>query len=192
MRFDREKLKSEQFQDKYNKTEVKLSSALQYLSEANKALKHKDISLHTSEQKVKDLQNIIKQFTQLKDGKSLSAGAIQENVTFQQPVQITLSGGIQPSNVEQQIKSETQPSAPAETEEKQNATVKTAPKPTCEPGELAEMIDASDGEIMDGEENVDTIKMNKIQQVAATTLRNQNKSKSRRASGRGTQKHSEA
>lgn len=54
------------------------------------------------------------------------------------------------------------------------------------------MIDASDGEIMDGEENVDTIKMNKIQQVAATTLRNQNKSKSRRASGRGTQKHSEA
>ena len=60
MRFDREKLKSEQFQDKYNKTEVKLSSALQYLSEANKALKHKDISLQTCEQKVKDLQNIIK------------------------------------------------------------------------------------------------------------------------------------
>ena len=55
MRFDREKLKSETFQDKYNKTEVKLSSALQYLSEANKALKHKDISLQTSEQKVKEL-----------------------------------------------------------------------------------------------------------------------------------------
>ena len=60
MRFDREKQKSEQFQEKYNKTEVKLSSALNYLSEANKALKHKDISLTTSEQKVKDLQNIIK------------------------------------------------------------------------------------------------------------------------------------
>ena len=63
MRFDREKVKSDQFQDKYNKSEVKLSSALQYLSEANKALKHKDISLQTSEQKVKELQNIIKQFT---------------------------------------------------------------------------------------------------------------------------------
>ena len=50
MRFEREKTKSEQFQDKYNKSEVKLSSALQYLSEANKALKHKDISLRSEEE----------------------------------------------------------------------------------------------------------------------------------------------
>ena len=45
---------------------------------------------------------------------------------------------------------------------------------------------------MDGEENVETIKMNKIQQVAETTLRNQNrsKSKSRRASSRASKQHS--
>ena len=50
------------------------------------------------------------------------------------------------------------------------------------------MDGASDGEIMDGEENADTIKMNKIQQVAETTLKNQNKSKSKskKASGRCT------
>ena len=53
-------------------------------------------------------------------------------------------------------------------------------------------MEASDGEIMDGEENAETIKMNKIQQVAETTLRNQNRSKpkSRRASSRASKQHS--
>ena len=49
------------------------------------------------------------------------------------------------------------------------------------------MMDASDGEIMDGEENEETIKMNKIQQVAEATIQRQNKSKSKKKqSGRAS------
>ena len=108
---------------------------------------------------------------------------------MQQPVQITLSSPVatKPS-FDTGIKSEATFGA-ANDDQASQAASGSKLKPTCDATELAEMMDgASDGEIMDGEENADTIKMNKIQQVAETTLKNQNKSKSKskKASGRCT------
>ena len=44
MRFDREKVKSEEFKDKFIKTQIELQKARDILTKANKAMKQKDLS----------------------------------------------------------------------------------------------------------------------------------------------------
>lgn len=107
-------------------------------------------------------------------------------------MQITLSGAPALPSSPTNIKTEVQFGSPTPDAEVVQPPTRTAPKPTCDASELVEMMEASDGEIMDGEENMETIKMNKIQQVAETTLRNQNrsKSKSRRPSSRASKQNS--
>ena len=81
----------------------------------------------------------------------------------QQPVQITVSNSVVATPISPSVKQEIKfgSAMPEETETKKDTKT---PKPTCEASELVEEImEASDGEIMDGEENAETIKMNKIQ-----------------------------
>ena len=87
--------------------------------------------MQACEQKVKDLQNIIKQFT-LKDGKSLSVSAIQDSSIVQQPVQITLSSPVatKPS-FDTGIKSETTFGVANDDQASQEASG-SKPKPTCD------------------------------------------------------------
>ena len=75
-RFDREKGKAEQFQDKWNKSDLQLQKAMTLLTEGNKAIKHKDMSLKSAHERIAKLNQFIKQVSQLGNGKTLSIDAI--------------------------------------------------------------------------------------------------------------------
>ena len=52
IRFDREKAKSEQYQENFTKQCIELKKARELLNNANKAIKHKDIALNQKNQDI--------------------------------------------------------------------------------------------------------------------------------------------
>jgi len=82
VRFDREKAKAETFEEKCRQQELQLKKAVQFMTDGNKAIKHKDTLLKQAEEKIVQLSTFIKQFSQLSDGKTLSLDAIKTAISL--------------------------------------------------------------------------------------------------------------
>lgn len=59
MRFEREKVKSDSFQERHTKTSVELQKARELLTNANKAIKHKDIAMGSKDQEITKLKTVV-------------------------------------------------------------------------------------------------------------------------------------
>jgi type II secretory pathway component GspD/PulD (secretin) len=71
------------------------------LTEGNKAIKHKDMSLKSAHERIAKLNQFIKQVSQLGNGKTLSIDAINSALS-QQPTTIVMANpslGAQPSQI---------------------------------------------------------------------------------------------
>ena len=60
-RFAKIQKQSDDFQDKYTKEKISLERATKVLTEANKAIKHKEILLKQQELKIAELEKYVKQ-----------------------------------------------------------------------------------------------------------------------------------
>jgi len=65
-------------QDKLIKSEAENYKYKNMLSNANKGIRVKELTLQSKTQEVNKLNSIIQKFSQLKDGKTMSLGAIRE------------------------------------------------------------------------------------------------------------------
>lgn len=72
------KASSEMVQDKLIKSEAENYKYKNMLSNANKGIRVKELTLQSKTQEVNKLNSIIQKFSQLKDGKTMSLGAIRE------------------------------------------------------------------------------------------------------------------
>lgn len=58
-RFEKQKGTSDQYQEKYNKSEIQLKKATKILTDANKAIKHKDLMLEGKTKEISKLTEIL-------------------------------------------------------------------------------------------------------------------------------------
>lgn len=157
---------------------------MKLLTDSNKALKHKDMSLKQANDKILKLNNFIKQFVQLGNGKTMSLDAINSAVN-QQPTTIIMAPmgnsdytdiktKIEQGDTEMMTKIENFTASKnhlAKLEVKSNSKIKFNPEVSMDAAMDDEEV--MEGEIMDGDEDPDQIRIKKLQQLASLTLKPQ-------------------
>lgn len=170
VRFDREKNKADMFEEKFSKSELQLKKAWHFLTEGNKAIKMKDTTIKTLQEQKKKLESLVKQFTQTADGKTVSLESIH-SVLNQQPTTLVLSTDTNDKSFEDQLedlKTKLESGDAGVVAKFTDESKESFFNP--ESVDDAEMAEVMEGEIMDGEEDPEQIRINKLQMLATKTL----------------------
>jgi hypothetical protein len=150
------------------------------MTDGNKAIKHKDTLLRQAEDKITQLSNFIKQFSQLSDGKTLSLDAIKSAISCQPATLVISSGNCNPAgNPEQSLESRFNAlktkieQGDAETIAQMDDVSSSKRhgftfKPEVNLDDEMDELEAMEGEVLDGEEDPELIKTNKLLHMAKT------------------------
>ena len=158
------------FEEKFSKSELQLKKAWHFLTEGNKAIKMKDTTIKTLQEQKKKLESLVKQFTQTADGKTVSLESIH-SVLNQQPTTLVLSTDTNEKSFEDQLedlKTKLESGDAGVVAKFTDESKESFFNP--ESADDAEMAEVMEGEIMDGEEDPEQIRINKLQMLATKTL----------------------